>query len=69
MNSSGGQSSCDAGEGLKKVVNVLEGVLMADWRKLFSADVDQALHYYPPPLKSNAEMIVILPSNLFEEGE
>ena len=42
---------------------------MADWRMLFSAIADQAMHYYPPPMKLDGEMIVSPPFDVFEEGE
>ena len=68
MTSNGEKLVCDVGESSKKEMKGSEATI-TDWRKLFSAGEDQALQYYPPPKKSNGEMIVSPLLDVFEEGE
>ena len=39
-----------------------------DWRKLFSAFVDQTLSFFPPK-SSGSNVLVSLPADVYEEGE
>ena len=40
---------------------------VADWRKLFSASIDQSLKFFPPQM-INGQLIVEPPEDIFEEG-
>ena len=39
-----------------------------DWRKLFSASVDQTLSFFPPK-SSGSNVLISPPADVYEEGE
>ena len=65
-NGSGKGVRIDEGQSSERSLTNNNGAPTTDWRKLFSAAIDQTLNYYPP---KRTEGKLIVPSEVIEEGE
>ena len=66
------QARCDESNQLKKGARELVGtnssdVVTKDWRKLFVADPDHTLQFFPPK-HENGKVIVVPLSEIYDEG-
>ena len=66
LNSSGNHENLDKG-GKKLIITNSVDVADSDWRKLFVANFDQSLQFFPSQI-SNGKIIVEPPVEIFDEG-